>query len=160
MQQQGNCFGIPDHRILEEKSRFLSLDSLPPSVAERGVPLFYQEQPVPNLEAVEELVRWALKQTEMIQEVIWAFLDDPDGMLETTLEKLGLEEKEATRDERKPISSTQLVRDSLPATYDELLILVQANTFNKRPAATVRQILRRLTRTGEIELVEGVYQNA
>lgn len=148
----------------EPKSRFLSLESLAQPILDRGVPLFQQFHPEPNLEAVEQLVKWAFEQTESVQEAIWEFLEDPEALLEKTIEKLGLQKLDEEhgrqrKREKGEKSLTQLVRDSLPASYDDLLLLIQANCINERPAATIRQILRRLTRTGQIVKIEEVFHN-
>jgi len=120
--------------------------------------------PERELQTVERLVDWALTKSPKVQVLIFQFLEmdyqeqeiNLLGVLKT-LERLGVE---IWRPERKPQVTrgqgrTQgrvvgLVLRALPATQEELLALVTTEHDARRPAATLRQILRRLQREGRI----------
>ena len=108
--------------------------------------------PPPPLQAIEAIVEFTLQQTEEIQNHIFSFLEDPEDHLEKTmqyLEAVGIipSAKQTTR--RKSHSTTalllRLLRHKQTVSFEELLETVQTNGGppRQRPAATVRQFLRR-----------------
>lgn len=105
-----------------------------------------------NFRAMEQLVDWALDQAAEIQVIIWKFLAAPEVSLEDTLLELkALGVIESTKVKGMKGNLTDLVRRSIPASKEELLELLQRESpSTRRPAATLRQILRRLTAKGEV----------
>jgi hypothetical protein len=107
-------------------------------------------------EVIEQLVSWALNQTETIQEQIYTFLEEPEDELEHTLALLQREHllTETTAPSQLRGSATQLILRSLPAGFDALVHIITEVSQPRRPHATVRQALRTLTRKQAIELDE------
>ena len=126
----------------------------------------WARSPAVNTETLYQLVTWAMEQTRPIQEVIWTFLETPDDLLTTTVEELQrlgvIQPPESSSSKRGGHSSSlaQLILRSLPATLEDLTKLVQTESpETRRPAATVRQVVRRYQRKGEIRTTkEGVVE--
>lgn len=109
-------------------------------------------------EATARLVAWALDQIESVQQIIWDFLHDPSEKLEDTLlrlQELGYAEVQDNRPQVMTLK--EMMMKALPATLDDLIELVQiASPETRRPAATVRQFIRRHIGTAEVYLEDGV----
>lgn len=101
-------------------------------------------------EAQEELIEWALDQSTDVQECICQFLEDPESNIDSTIQKLAELEvissipaiQTKPLNKMQPASYADILRDRLPATIDELIRELSYYPI-KRPAATVRQFLRR-----------------
>lgn len=116
------------------------------------------EEEVPSPAVVTRLMDWALTQTTEVQALIWQFLDSPSRRLQPTIVALreqGIIQERPRTD--RHVSLGSLLLRSLPATFEELVEVVQSNHSAKRPQATVRQFIRRSTRTGMIREEQGVY---
>jgi hypothetical protein len=111
---------------------------------------------IPPPETIERLVSWALEQITPVQQVIWAFLEEPEERLIETLselEKRGVIEGSRTRG-RRPSPLVAKLRGALPATAEELYALAESLHRASRPKAAVRQFLRRSLKEGTIREVE------
>jgi len=104
-------------------------------------------------EVIEKLVNWAIHQTEIIQEQIYSFLEEPEDLLEETLALLQDEHiiSETTAPSRPTGSATQLILRSLPASFDQLVHIVTEVSSPRRPQATVRQAMRTLTKRNQAQ---------
>lgn len=111
-----------------------------------------------NLEAIDELIEWSYEQSEEVQLLIFSFLDGETTYLHTYKQLLQLKLLNIkTQVKQKKMTVAQIITRALPETKDGLIQLVQQVSPNtKRPAATVRQWLRRNTRTNKVVL-EGEY---
>lgn len=102
-----------------------------------------------DLEVVGKLIDWAHKQSNTVQAIIWDFLDQPtNDSLSSTLSRL-IEAKVLTKEQavtglttESARTMTDLIRDRLPATKEELITHVQRMGNKRRPAMTVRQFIR------------------
>ena len=105
------------------------------------------------------LIDWAFEQSPEIEGLIFGFLEEPtnQGLTELLfdLECRGVPIYQISF--TPELSVTDLILRSLPATKDELYELVQREHTTRRPAATVRQILRRLQKSGIICLQGDYY---
>lgn len=112
-----------------------------------------QEIDIPDLReptASEELVFWARELSTELQQVINDFLENPEERLLHTMEFLSRQGIIQDLLESRPVSSpvkkmnyTTMMRRALPATKDELIIMITRAGTMERPAATVRAFLRR-----------------
>ena len=101
--------------------------------------------------AIDGLVDFALKQGPEVQERIWAFLDDADAEFERTLRYLidvGLIPEEPPKSSDRPAATaagllTRHLQMFPDASFEDLVKLVQREHPTRRPAALVRQFLRR-----------------
>lgn len=114
------------------------------------------------LYVTEMLVEWALEQAVDLQDLIFDFLENPDQLLDQTVLQLR-NMKIIRRQPAKPTTKTkhsfaELVLRTLPATKEELIIVVSKNApTTERPAATVRQLLRRMIKEGRVYERAGTY---
>lgn len=116
--------------------------------------------PSVSYEAISKLLDWSMTQPEKIRELIWEFLDDPEKHLETTLQLL--KEMGVVKRKRPRITHhaniKELILRNLPSTKDQLIDLVsQASPNTKRPAATVRQFIRRHQSRGQLHIDQDGY---
>ena len=113
-------------------------------------------QEIVNFEAQKTLIDWALSQIKPVQEVIFRFMSDPDGELESTIKALlELNIKLAlNKSAKKPQSIKEIVLSNLPAHFDELTDLIRLlSPTTRRPAATLRQIIRSSNLTREENII-------
>lgn len=112
-------------------------------------------------EVVEELIEWTFEQTQSVQDLIWDFLDNPEETYDDTvktLQDLGFI-KRIQQPKSSGSSISHIILNALPATKEELIELVQAvSPETERPAATVRQNIRRLTKTGKIKITNDILE--
>ncbi len=107
-------------------------------------------------ETVEELIDWTLTKASDVQDLIWDFLEDPELEFDRTFKTLETLGYITSIKHPKPAgtSISQIILNALPATKEELIELVQAiSPETDRPAATVRQNLRRLTKSNKIRVL-------
>lgn len=146
-------------RVIEQRMT-AETGMIPLYVGEGGSSPWDDGEAIPSPMTVQRLVEWALTQTGEIQSLIWVFLDSPSKRLEPTIHALrasgAIAETSQERVERKVTLGNLLLR-SLPATFEQLVAVVQRNQSSKRPQATVRQFIRRNERRGMIHQCEGVY---
>jgi hypothetical protein len=123
-----------------------------------GASLLWQQSPLPDPVVTETLVDWAMHQTEKIAHVIFNFLESPteDQVDEVIaqLRELGVT-LEVAKPTLKEIPLTQIVLDALgsrPHTREELYELARSIQPSNRPEAAIRQMLRRLSRNGVIQM--------
>lgn len=116
--------------------------------------LMWNEDPLPDPNVTEALIDWAFTQSEAVADATFDFLDDPttEGLNELLVflgqEKVQVFEMELPRER----SLTQLITDHLPTTLEDLNGLARSLYPSARPEAAVRQVLRRLNRTGQITI--------
>lgn len=120
-----------------------------------------------QLQAIEQIVRWASKQSDQVRIEVFKFLDDPSFKnLQETLDQLynlGIIKKKSSRNPNRSnhqSSLTDMILHSLefPQPLEELMELGRMNSTSRRPEAAVRQALRRLKRKGTIiETSPGIY---
>lgn len=111
----------------------------------------WKSTPLPPQEVLARLIDWGLQQSGPIQEIVWEFLDDPEERLTQTLEALAKQGVilHSTSGARE-LSLSDIMLEALPATRAELVTLATSITSSRRPAATVRQWIRRHSREGAI----------
>lgn len=103
-----------------------------------------------NYDAIERLADWTLEQAERVQQMVFAYLDEPeDKQLFRITALLSLQFPEV--DER-PGTLLDLMLRSLPATLDSWYELARREHHSKRPEAAVRANIRNLLERGEITL--------
>lgn len=108
-----------------------------------------REMDIPDLReptAAEELRLWAQDLSHEVQAVIDEFLQNPDKLEDTMafLARQGLiQNLLESRPTIKKMNYTTMMRRALPATKDELIVMVTRAGTMERPAATVRAFLRR-----------------
>lgn len=129
-------------------------------------PAFQEPSKNSKVSAIYELLDWAQEMSEEVQEVVYSFLEDPDNTLEITilrLSELGFIAPRTKREKRKrgsaqKTSISDILRKSLPMTKDEMITLVQeVSPQTRRPAATVRQFIRKETLANKLIQVEQEY---
>lgn len=152
--------GLRASRRVIEQRMIAETGMTPLYVGENGSSPWDAGDAIPSPMAVQRIVDWALSQTGDIQSLIWKFLDAPSQKLEPTLHALRargvIHETRKERAEREVTLGSLLLR-ALPATFDQLVSVVQHTQSSKRPQATVRQFIRRNERRGMIHQREGVY---
>lgn len=120
---------------------------------------FWGNSEAPSEAVIDKLVAWTTQQSATVQLAVQEYLEDPrDEALNQILLLINqaVPEKEA---DSKP-NFAQLVIRALPATKDQLIQMAFREHLAKRPEATVRQVLRRLSRAGQIVEVNGRYERA
>lgn len=95
----------------------------------------------------EELLDWALEQSQTIREIIENFIssEDPERILDDVIEQLkdaGVKLNWFRTPQRVSMTYSEIMTKALPASKDELIKLMSRFPI-KRPASTVRQFLRR-----------------
>ena len=143
LEGKGNASLSIIRRQFSSKSRELGFSDL----ATEGLAESPWQQETFSPQAIADLTLWAFSQSETIQDIILAFLSDPSearlGDTLIMLEDRGLLTEPATEPIKK-LTLTEILYNALPATKDDLISLVQATSpGTRRPAATVRQFLRR-----------------
>lgn len=147
----------PNKRIIRSRLLGQSRHLLYNTAPEDATPLAYLVQtPTASDEAIERLIDWTLQQVAPVQEMLWRFITNPETELEATL--VFLQEHQLASTTRTPstaVSISQILRDALPATKEELYTLVRAlSPETERPEATVRQWLRRNLAKGALHVKE------
>lgn len=116
---------------------------------------------IPDLrepEATEQLVRWAMEVSQEVQNIISIFLQDPsEESLQRTLKLLAhqgllqeaLSNKPTQKTKPQKTSYTSMMKRALPATKEELIIMITSAGMMERPASTVRSFLRRFAKNLE-----------
>lgn len=118
----------------------------------------WSEEPVPDRNVTEALVDWALQQSDEISDIVFNFLDHPEDQdldeVIASLKTLGVEIYSFKRKKQStPRSLTQIIIAELkkhPQTTQALYELARNIQPTRRPEAAVRQILRRLDKSGEV----------
>lgn len=116
-----------------------------------------------SLETINRIVDWSLVQSDMVQSLVLEFLDSEIEVDEviTILVKEGV----ITKPKKYPKLPTITLTDEILALfserreihiYDLYEMAREFNSSSKRPEAAVRQIIRRLVRSGVITK-EGAY---
>lgn len=103
----------------------------------------------------QTLIAWALDQSEAVQILVNDFLDDPtdenlticlEGLVEAGVELKSFgstsKKKKASQTSQSGVSYSSILMKRLPATKDDLIRELSVYPI-RRPAATVRQFLRR-----------------
>jgi len=114
--------------------------------------------PIISADVFEAITDWALAQNTLIAERIFDFLEDPsEDLLKDLLKQLrqaGLVQEVAKAPKTSTNNSlTQLVLRSLSTgaqPIEELYELARVSINSQRPEAALRQLLRRLVRSGQI----------
>lgn len=109
--------------------------------------------PRPDFKLFEQLAEFVLNQEELIKQRIVEYLSEPDeGKLQAVVIALGkdLEEKKV------PLTLTELIFKSLPATLDELYELAIKVHISRKPQAAVRQNIRNLISRGRVQWEDDV----
>lgn len=124
-----------------------------------GASLLWSDDPYPDPEVTEQLVHWALQQSEEIAAVVFDFLDNPsDEAVDVTtkqLASLGIDVYKAKK--RKPKALTQIILELLERKsyeVEELNEVARSLQPSSRPEAAVRQILRRLQAEKRITILD------
>jgi hypothetical protein len=118
-----------------------------------ALPLF--SEPAYNPEAMDKLLNWMFEQEDQIQAAVIAYLEDPsDRRLKAVLKIIDVAAETVYP---KPMTLIQLILRILPAKKEELYRVARDQHNAKRPEAAIRQILRRLTLEGRIELKGELY---
>jgi len=123
-----------------------------------GASLLWSDEPYPDPLVTEELVKWAMGQSEAISEVIFNFLESPsdEGVDEVTQQLKSLGVDLFSREVKKEKSLTQIILELLEKkaySLVELYEIGRALQPSNRPEAAVRQIMRRLTREDRVKLM-------
>lgn len=145
-------------RKIVEKRLAAEMDSTPLYAGDEGTSP-WRDSPVPSPQVIQRLTSWTLFQALDVQFIVWEFLESPDDHFDSTLRALrkrGVIPSAKARSKRRGNLGRTLVH-ALPASFDELVEVVQENHKTKRPQATVRQFLRRNIRGGAIHELQGVY---
>lgn len=104
------------------------------------------EPPESEHAKLEWLMSWAEEAEDpRLLQIIQTFALDPEKMIDVTLEVLGeIIELHAISEapQRERYTYSQMIANALPATYSDLLSMLGRERI-KRPAATLRQWLRR-----------------
>ena len=116
-----------------------------------------------SYEATAKLIDWALTQSIRVQVLVFEFLENPDPDITHIVEQLTAQGVtiQKTPVTSKSMTATSVILQSLPATYESLVEAIRhwAAGTTKRPEATVRQVLRRLIRTGKVTAhQDGLYR--
>ena len=91
------------------------------------------------------LLDWASDAEDpRLLQIIQTFSLDPENLYEVTIQSLQeiIELHQLTEKPRERFTYSQMIANALPATYDDLLAMLGRERI-KRPAATLRQWLRR-----------------
>ena len=110
----------------------------------------------PDPEIIYELAKWALHQSEIIQNQVYDFLDNPsDQKADHLIKELNLKEPEKLP---QPSLAGIILRELLrgPKTIDQLYELEEL-IIAKRPRAAIRQALRRLEIENKVYHGEELY---
>jgi hypothetical protein len=113
-----------------------------------------------SINVINRLVDWTLRQEPRTRVVVFSFLEaeDKESMLPSVFKELGLVGNTAVDVSpkgkgNKKMSMSSMMMKSLPATKEELIVMIQrVSPETKRPAATVRQWIREKTRSNKIFL--------
>jgi hypothetical protein len=123
----------------------------------------------PDPDAIKQLAKWALRQSDEIRDEIFEFIDNPtDKRVDEIIKKLidlsilseaALEEHRSTLRHKGSIADMLLRELSAtgPRTEEELYSL-EATIQSKRPRAAIRQTLRRLVKTEKVKLENDTYR--
>lgn len=113
-----------------------------------------REEEIPDdreLSSAEEIRMWARELSQEVQSVINDFLHNPEERLLDTMEFLQRQGLIQILLEARPappvkkMNYTTMMKRALPATKDELIVMVTRAGTMERPAATVRAFLRRFS---------------
>lgn len=130
--------------------------------AENAIPLSWGRV-IPPEETLEQLILWAMDQSEKVQQLVFQLLEHPNEktlkfvMKKLTLEGVILHEAEPV----KELSFTQMVLNLLekdPRSLEDLYEFARNTITSRRPEAAVRQIIRRLIKENQLEEVNGLYR--
>ncbi len=110
-------------------------------VVPKGAHLLWKTNPI-NLEAIEQISAWLLHRESKIQLAVLDYLDDPDQ--EQFVAVLSLIDRRFHHRLPKKITLMELILNSLPSTYEDLVVMAKREHRSKRPEAAVRQNLRNL----------------
>lgn len=124
-----------------------------------GATPLWDQDPIPDPKVTETLIDWAFTQSEAVAAATFDFLDYPtDEGLEELLVFLGNEGIQVFElSVPKERSLTQMVLDTLqahPTSIDELNRLARQFYPSARPEAAVRQVIRRLSRSGRLSIAD------
>lgn len=128
-------------RLQEEKAIGYGVHPIPDAIP------IWSIVPRPDYRMIELLAEFMVQQEEGIKSQLLAYLEEPDeGRLKEVVRILGgtLEHRPA------PITLTQLILKSLPATLDDLYQLADKTHLSKKPKAAVRQNIRNLLKRREV----------
>lgn len=151
----------PSKKLLRLKAsvfrEVLFADQLPGS----ATPLF-EGVLIPPQGVIEQIVEWAVIQSEEVQSMIYRFLEEPseEGLAEI-LSELRLQgvllPPMDSKPPGKPMPFSQLLLYLLdkngPMTLDQIYTLAREHMLSRRPEAAVRQLLRRYISEGKVEKV-------
>lgn len=144
-----------------QRQQSLSFGFFPPS-ENLGNP--FAQQPISSRETFEQLIEWTLDQSGEVQSIVLTWLDDPAKEEVTSiilkLQGLGVTLLGGLPTTRTPKSVAVLILEELaqgPRERKQIYELIQRLYQTKRPNATARQALRRLSGNGIIEEVSGVF---
>jgi hypothetical protein len=145
----------PSLRILRKKfNRFEALLAGMDEDLKGAEPPPWDLAPMPPQEVIDQLIDWAMNQSEVISMIIFDFLEEPsDESLTTTISIL--------KENGVDLFTKKVVRKSLttiiieainqePRDIYDLYELARKELQSERPEAAVRQILRRLQRAGQV----------
>lgn len=118
----------------------------------------WSETPTTPVEVYQQLTNWALAQSEVIQNAVLDFLEDPtEKALTDLMADLNLKE-EAPKTQELSLTSAILTYCQTPRTLPDLYQLARNLLPNsERPEAAVRQITRRLIKSNKLEKTADVY---
>lgn len=108
--------------------------------------------------ATEQLINWALELNDpTVSTLLFSFLENPAEELTQVIRELSnlgyISPPPSRKSKADPTAATlaNLLWRALPATKDELIRLISQSSFTtERPAATVRQWIRRYERKGSL----------
>lgn len=130
------------------------------SAPDNGTAFFGEGDSLPDPEVIDKLAAWTTQQSARVQAAVIEYLEDPkDQSLEHVLQLIDRAVPEDTEPIARP-NFAQLVLRSLPATKDQLYQLAYREHLAKRPEATVRQVVRRLSAQGKLRQEGEVYVRA
>lgn len=119
----------------------------------------WAESPIPSAEVYERLTSWALAQSEVIQNSVFDFLEEPsEDKLNRLFKDLRIKEPEQPKPNKTSLSDAILNYCTEPRSLPELYQLSRRLIFSERPEAAVRQTVRRLLKNGKLERSANVYR--
>lgn len=143
----------PSLRLLRKRAEayeaLLFADYLPSGATE----IIWEGPQLPDFEVVEAIVNWAMEQAEATREKVLTFLEDPtEEGLKTLLPQIQLQAPQKIKGGSLAQAILRLL-STRPHTKQELYEYARSEHQAKRPEATIRQLVRRLTREGKIQEV-------
>lgn len=132
-----------------------------------ATPIDWEVSPIPSQETLLAIAEWAIDQDDEVQGILFPFLEEPTQMgldyVLGELERMKVIPKQRKHKGARSVSLASVIFSFIedagrPVRPEELFDLARGFRLARRPEATVRQILRRYTAEGKLEVHPDGYQ--